>query len=580
MAGSWYRSRGVRVGGAIALLLLIVAGAIPFLVPVDRFRPVLVRLLEDSTGRTVGIDALRLYLVPTVHIRASNVRIRNPVGFPPGDTILARSIDLGLAPRALLGRKLDVTHIALSGVRLSLLHDPAGRTNFTFTPPPRGASAGGAVAPAAGASLFTLDRIGAVTVKNVEITDGTFDGRRGHVTPSFSLWRVNGRIRGIDPKAPDWTRNLTIDADVRGARLALPSLAKPVQFRAGTFLFTGGAGRGTFTAVLDTMRAEVTAAVASLDPLSITFTMSLGEFDINRLQALVISSPAGGGGSRAAPQAPPSRRPPFATGEVTIDRLVLPPLAAARVTSRLSVDGNAVQVVSYTLSAYRGSVRGKATLDYSAPDVPATVTAQVSGVDLRQVMSTLAPSAQRITGALDGTLTLSTAFGQDPLAALKGAGLFAVRNGSFPGLSLRSSLAQMAKALQLNAPAGPTHFSYFGGDLRISQERVYSNALRLDADDLEGTATGSFGFNTTLNYTGTGILKTATASPSASALPSVAQMLGATQVRVPFSLGGTVSDPKFSLAGTPQFLRGQTPQQPGAPQPTPLFPQDLLKLFH
>ena len=592
MARPWYGSRWARVGGPIALLLLIVAVAIPFLIPIDRFRPLLVRLLEDGTGRDVQIDALRLYLVPTVHIRAANVRMTNPQGFPPGDTILVRSVDLGLAPRALLSRRLDVTHIALSGVRLNLLHDPAGRTNFTFSTPPRSAPAGGTVAPTGGASFFTLDRIGAVTVKNVEITFGNLDGRRGQVTPAFSLRGVNGRIRAIDPKAPDWARNLDIHADLRGARLTAPSLAKPVQFRAGTLLFTGSAGRGTFSASLDTMRAEVTAAVASLDPVSITFMIALAELDINKLQSLVIGSATGGGGgsSRADPQAPPPRRLALATGEVKIDRLALLPLAAARMSSRVSVDTSTVQVVSYTLAAYGGTVRGAAMLDYSAPGLPATVTAQVSGVDLRQVMSTLSPSAQKITGALDTTLTVSTALGRDPRAALTGAGTFAVRNGSFPGLDLRSTLAQMARALQLNVPAGPTRFRYFGGDLRISQERVYSNSLRLDAEDLEGTAAGSFGFNTTLNYTGTGMLKTVTsgASPSGGA-PSVGQMLGtvlagggAAGVRVPFSLGGTVGDPRFALAGTPQFMRRQSPQQPGPqpPQPTPLLPQDLLKLFH
>ncbi len=93
-------------------------------------------------------------------------------------------------------------------------------------------------------------------------------------------------------------------------------------------------------------------------------------------------------------------------------------------------------------------------------------------------------------------------------AALAGAGTFAVRNGSFPGLDLKSTLAQMARALQLNVPAGPTRFRYFGGDLRISQQHVYSDSLRLVAEDLEGTAKGSVGFNKALDYMGTGTLKT------------------------------------------------------------------------
>ncbi len=150
----------------------------------------------------------------------------------------------------------------------------------------------------------------------------------------------------------------------------------------------------------------------------------------------------------------------------------------------------------------------------------------------------------------------------------------------------------MAKALQLNVPTGDTRFSYFGGDLRIAQERVYSNALRLDAEGLEGTSRGSIGFNKTLDYTGSGVLRSLApgASPSEGQSPSAGQMLsnmlqgaaGTTGIRVPFSLRGTVDDPKFSLVGTPQLIRDQSPpQQPPQPQQPalPSTPQDLFKLF-
>lgn len=39
MVRPWYRSRWLRIGGGLLLLGLIVAALIPFLVPVDRFRP-------------------------------------------------------------------------------------------------------------------------------------------------------------------------------------------------------------------------------------------------------------------------------------------------------------------------------------------------------------------------------------------------------------------------------------------------------------------------------------------------------------------------------------------------------------
>lgn len=66
MTKPWYRSKWFRIGGVV----LVVAAAIPLLVPADWFRPLLVRFIEGYTGRRIQIDALRLYLLPAVHLQA------------------------------------------------------------------------------------------------------------------------------------------------------------------------------------------------------------------------------------------------------------------------------------------------------------------------------------------------------------------------------------------------------------------------------------------------------------------------------------------------------------------------------
>ncbi len=600
MVRPWYRSTRVRLGGTILGLGVIVALVIPSLIPVDRFRPLLARLIEAGTGRQVQIDALRLHLLPTVHLQAVNIRLENPPGFPQGDAISVKSVDLGVVPRALLSRRLEVTYIAIGGMRVNLLRDPAGRTNFDLSAPARSAPAETSAAAARSTPFLTIDHVGGVTVTNVEITSSSSDARLGQAPSSFTLSGLNARIGSIDLNAPDWPKRLNVVIDLRRARLTTASLAKPVQFQTGELVVKDGAGRGTFSGSLDNMRAEVTAAIASLDPLSMTFTVAIPELDLNKLQSLMVSSPSSrraeaisAASSSAGRQALPALHRLLGRGEVKIGRFIFSPLEVTRMSSRLSVYTNTVEVDSYAISVYGGTVQGAATLDYSAPGLPAAVTAEVSGVNLGRLVSTLPPQAQKITGKLDTVLRLATALGRDPMAALTGGGTFAVRNGSFPGLDLKSNLAQIAKALQLNAPTGDTRFSYFGGDLRIAQERVYSNALRLDAEGLEGTSRGSLGFNKTLDYTGTvGLTSLAPgASPPAGQSPSVGQMLsnilqgaaGTVGVRVPFSLRGTVDDPKFSLAGTPQLIRDQsTPQQPLAkPQQPALLstPQDLFKFF-
>ncbi len=695
MARPWSRSTWVRVGGAVLVLGLVGVLAAPFLIPVDHFRPALVRLLETITGHDVRIDGLKLHLVPTVHIQATNVRMRNPHGFPPGDALMVKSVDLGVAPRALLSRRLIMTYIAISGVQVNLLSDPAGRSNFDLPASPQTAPPNRAAAATGGTPLLTLDRIGAVTAKDLAIVFANVDSRRGQVTPYLTFSGLNAKIRSFNPSAADWARKLEIAFDLRGARLTSSSLAKPVRFQTGELLIKGGAGRGALAASLDTTHITGTTAIASFAPLSIAFTLTIPELDVDRFERVL----GGGGGTGSNAHAPPARprlvarvdvaidrliaapleatrargrlsfytntmqldsyalsayggtvqgaaelnysiaslpasatatvrglnlervvsalspraprisgaldgdiklttalaRDPkaalLARGSVKIDRLVLSPLEATRLSGQLSADPRTIRLDSYALTAYGGTVRGAAALNYTLASLPAAMTARVQGVNLAQMLSALSPKARKVTGALEADLKLGTALGKDPQTALTGAGTFAVRDGSFPGLDLKNNLAQMARALQVNVPAGDTRFRYFGGDLRIAQQRVYSNALRLDGDGLDATARGSFGFNQTLDYTGIGVLKALTPGTSGGTggLPSMGMILGqvvpgvagTTGARVPFSLRGTSDDPKFSLAGVPQLLRDQSPQQqpqqPEQPQ-QPSLP-DLFKLL-
>lgn len=572
MTKPWYRSKWFRIGGVVLLLVLVVAVAIPFLVPADRFRPLLVRFIEGYTGRSVQIDALRLYLLPTVHLQAANIRVKNPEGLPAGDMMVVKSVDIGIAPRALLSRSLVVTYVAVNGVRVNLLRDPAGRRNYNLAPPAPGSS-GAATAPGeSGAYFLSLGRIGAVTIRNVEVAFSNYDQRSQQITPLFTLAGLNAKIPNVRPDALDWAKSLELTSDLRGVEFSTPALTKPVQIRKGEFTVKGGTGRGTIAAALEGTHADGMVTVARLDPPSITFTVTVPQLDLDRLGRLIVKGSGEGPDVQAAP---PQQHRLLARGDVKVGKILSAPLAADSVNGRLSVYTDAVELDSYTLSFYGGTVQGTAALDYTASGLPAVATVKARGINLTQIMRTAAPQARKITGTLETDLRIATAFGRDPKATLTGAGTFAVRNGTIEGLDLKSNLAKMARVLHPDVPGGATRFSYFGGDLRIAQQRVHSVALRLDAEGLEGTARGSFGFDKTLDYAGTGVLKALapeTLAPGKASL-SVGRMLDgvlrgaavATGFRVPFFLRGTFDDPQFSTDRTPQLIRDQSPQQPKLP---------------
>jgi hypothetical protein len=372
--------------------------------------------------------------------------------------------------------------------------------------------------------------------------------------------------------------------DLKGTRLRVPALRSPVEVRSGTLVLAGGGAKANFAAALDKLRATGTAQVARLDAPAVSFALAIPELDVNGLQRLIGTQGARNASESSGPRGPHRL---VASGTVNVGRFAFAPLAASGLRAQLGVYTDVVRVGAYSLNAYGGTVTGAAALDLAGAGAPTTATVHARKVDLAAFVRQVAPGARQLSGALDADVALRTTLAQDPRAALSGAGTFAIRDGSFPGLDIKSALAKLARLLQANVPTGQSRFSYFGGDVRIAQQRAYSTALRLDGESLSATGHGSAGFDGSLDYAGTGVMgqggaASSASTPSAGPLPSAATLVGSyvpggvagRATRVPFTLTGRLPNPHFALSGTPQLLdrAGATPAPQQAPPGSPTVP--------
>jgi hypothetical protein len=392
----------------------------------------------------------------------------------------------------------------------------------------------------------------------------------------------------VQATAPDLLRRIAATVDLKGARLTVPSLRVPVEVSSGTLTLANGGVKAAFTASLDTTKVKATAQVPRIYAPVISFALTGTELDVNRLRRLLSASAAQG------PPGPPGPHRLVAAGTVDVDKVAFAPFAASGVRARLGVYTDAIRVDAYSLTAYGGTITGTAAAKTAVAGAPAAFTVHARGVDVGGLLRGVGAAAS-VTGALDADGALRTALAGDPRAALAGTGTFAIRNGTFPGLDVKSGLAQLARLLQANVPAGQTQFSYFGGDARIAREHVYSSALRLDGENLQATGHGNVGFNGSLDYAGTGVMAMAAAgSPSPGPIPSAATLLGryvpgasgARATSIPFKLTGALSTPHFALGGVPRFVGGTAASPPprsaapSSPQPPglPGFLQNLPKI--
>ncbi|MGH2348153.1 MAG: AsmA family protein, partial [bacterium] len=409
-------------------------------------------------------------------------------------------------------------------------------------PPPSGP---GTAAPSGGSSILSVGQIGAVTVTGAEISFG----------PSLRVTGLHGTMNAVDLRAPDWTKQLLITASLRGVTVTAAQLAAPLHVSAGELRIKSTGAYATFSAAMADVQANGTMLVSKYNPLTVRFSLAVPQLNVDALSRL-----AAGGRGVSAPargQARPEPKRLLASGTVKIGRLVARPLTLSSVNGTLRVYTTAVEIAAFSLAAYGGSASGSAVVNHATAGIPATVTARIRGVNLSQLLGAFGSGAGRITGSLQANLRLSAALGRDLKRTVLGTGSFVVGNGSFPGMEMQVALAKLARAFQVDVAGGTTKFRRFSGNLRIGGGRIAGSNLTLDAVGFVSTAQGSVGFDGSLDFRGTGhlIRRAGSAPQSGNVLQRIGRSITGTVARglqgvnVPFTLRGTLGDPRFTLAG-------------------------------
>ena len=586
----WFKIGAGALGSLFVLLLLI-----PFLVSVDDFIPQITGLIEEQTGRKAEIETIRLHIIPSIRVQVVNFRIKNPDGFPEGDTILVKSINVGAKLMPLFDKQLKVTYININGVEVNLLENSRGRTNYDFTPARRPKKKK-KTEPAEGESSFSLGPIDSIAISNVTLSSGSYHTRKKEVTPASTMTGLETEVRDVAIEDPKFLKRLTVNVDLSKVEITTPALTKPVQFSEGAFTVKDGAGEGAFKASLGTIRVSGDIKIKDLNKPRADFNVAIPELNLLKLAAL--SSGGSGGSSGGSKKSAPVQRKLLARGEVKIGKLLYPPFTASNFKSKIRLYTHKIDVNSFSLAFYDGTVSGSANLNTAAASKPLSLRSKIQKVNVEKLVKAVAPgSTRKITGTFGATANLTTALAGDPAASLGGNGNFAVRDGTLPGLDLEGKLIKTAKILQMGVPKGDTKFSFFGGDFRVAKQRVHSRQIKLDSDALKATVRGSFGLDGTLDYRGSGMLtgkgdQTAATETEEkkSSNPfaaigraiggTVAKTLGVMRVfKVPVAIKGTFEDPQILLTGKPQPIRDSNTAQTGTQEPPKEEKKGLFGLF-
>ncbi|MDA5194720.1 AsmA family protein [Govanella unica] len=119
--------------GAIVLLLVVAIVAIPFLIPVERYKQEISAQVKTATGRDLALNGpLKLSLFPSIVLKADDVHFSNVPGATEPDMARFETLKIAVKLMPLFAGKLQVDGFELVKPVIHLAIDKTGKGNWEF----------------------------------------------------------------------------------------------------------------------------------------------------------------------------------------------------------------------------------------------------------------------------------------------------------------------------------------------------------------------------------------------------------------------------------------------------------------
>lgn len=523
------KRKGILIAVCIIAAFIIAAVVIaPRVFQVDRYRPEVVSLIEQKTGRKVTMSRLGLSVFPFIQITADNLAVSNPPGFPQGNWLTVKRVKARLDAGALLHRRIVVRSLDLSQPVVMLLKNPNGRWNYE--PPSEAGKAPGSTAASAGRGGLDdpLDGGRSAKAGNRSANGGIPDYAEAALA-SFVVSQPAAADQ--DPDTPLFSLQEISGVTIAGGRLTVSTI------------LPGGAVAPA-TLVADGIQAEL----KNVDVASVGVASPL---------------PAG------------------ASGKVSVKALHSNGLAGTNFTSPIKVLAKQIDLPDLKFDFYGGKGAADIMLNLSGAALSYSAQGSLSGVNVADLLKQFPSMSGQLTGTAASHFTLSgpAAGSSDSADGLHGGGTLTVSNGRFPHLRLDKTLLDLAHVAQIKAASGdPSSFSSIDIDWKLNGPSLSTPRVHVNGNGLVVDGSGTIDLNPPerLVYQGVAHLAAAT-NPLTNLLADVSGVSFRNgELILPFTVTGTASRPVFRLK---QNAREQLLNPLAKPGQAPQAIQNILKLF-
>jgi len=513
--------RTLRIVAIVVVVLLLIVVIVPFLIPVDKFRPTIEEKASQALGRQVQLGGLSLSLL-TGSLSAQNLSVGDDPKFSSSPFLTAKSLKVGVEIMPLIFSKtLNVTGITIENPEVNLLHNPAGQWNYSTL---GGAAAKSAQKPAASSSTGPGDfSVQKFTLNDGRITVGSTASQKRSTYDHVNIVASNFSMTSKFP--------VTVTADLpSGGKFKLDGTAGPIDQTDASLTPIDAKLDITALDLASTGFVDSSAGLGGLLDLSANLSSQNGEAETKGNAKISKALFIAGGSSAGVP--------------VTVDfdtKYNLRKSAGVLEPSTLKIGSAAAHLNGTYETAGEATV---VNIKLDAKDMPAK--------DLEAFLPALGIILPKGTSLQAGTLNANLNLA-GPLSKLITTGDVGLFNGKLAGFDLGSKMSGVASLAGIKS----------GKDLDI--QKLTTN-LRMAPDGLKAenfvavvpavgnlSGAGTVDSKNNLDFKMAATL-TSALGDVASPVSSVGGMLGKATgggggcksgTTVPFQIKGTTADPKF-----------------------------------
>jgi AsmA protein len=169
-----FMSRSLKIVAIVVGVLIVLVLVVPFLIPVNQFRPTIEQKASAALGRKVEVGNLSLSLFSGA-LGADNLSIADDPKFSNSPFLTAKSVKVGVELMPLIFSKaLNVTNVVIDSPQVSLIRNAGGEWNYSSlggsAAKSQAQTAPGAAKPAAPTSSSSSG--GEFSVQKLELKNG------------------------------------------------------------------------------------------------------------------------------------------------------------------------------------------------------------------------------------------------------------------------------------------------------------------------------------------------------------------------------------------------------------------------